>query len=137
MTVYIFERCFRILKNNTTTQVVEPPVTTEEEEEPLPEEFVLVENTRPDGTIEQIIFSSGGNVDLYDLQTLCDKVTTMSSMIAYLYNPKENIFVPTLLIINIPCINPVSNLKIQSKPTRKNLLSVSHALWLSVLELSC
>ncbi|KAG6427723.1 hypothetical protein SASPL_111969 [Salvia splendens] len=64
----------RILKNNTTTQVVEPPVTSEEEEEPLPEEFVLVENTRPDGTIEQIIFSSGGNVDLYDLQTLCDKV---------------------------------------------------------------
>ncbi|KAL2541262.1 Acetyltransferase NSI [Abeliophyllum distichum] len=62
-----------ILKNNTT-QVIEPPTTTEEEEEPLPEEFVLVERTLPDDTVEQIIFSSGGNVDVYDLQALCDKV---------------------------------------------------------------
>ncbi|XP_021865619.2 histone acetyltransferase TAP1 [Spinacia oleracea] len=62
-----------ILKNNTT-QVVEPSVPIEEEEEPLPEEFVLTENTQPDGVIEQIIFSSGGDIDLYDLQALCDKV---------------------------------------------------------------
>ncbi|KAL0375483.1 UNVERIFIED_CONTAM: putative acetyltransferase TAP2 [Sesamum radiatum] len=62
-----------ILKNNTA-QVIEPPSTIEEEEEPLPEEFVLVERTSPDGTVEQIIFSSGGNVDVYDLQALCDKV---------------------------------------------------------------
>lgn len=62
-----------ILKNNST-QVIEPPSTTEEEEEPLPEEFVLVERTLPDDTVEQIIFSSGGNVDVYDLQALCDKV---------------------------------------------------------------
>lgn len=77
--------CCRILKNSST-QVVEPPITTEEEEEeePLPEEFVLVESTRPDGTIEQIIFSSGGNVDVYDLQALCDKVVTMSWKIVYL-----------------------------------------------------
>lgn len=40
----------------------------------MPEEFVLVEKTQPDGVVEQIIFSSGGNVDLYDLQALCDKV---------------------------------------------------------------
>lgn len=43
-------------------------------EEPLPEEFVLIEKTQPDGAIEQIIFSSGGDVDVYDLQSLCDKV---------------------------------------------------------------
>ncbi|CAA3002394.1 acetyltransferase NSI isoform X2 [Olea europaea subsp. europaea] len=61
-----------ILKNNTT-QVIEPPSTTEEEE-PLPEEFVLVERTLADDTVEQIIFSSGENVDVYDLQALCDKV---------------------------------------------------------------
>lgn len=61
------------MKNNTT-QVVEPSVPIEEEEEPLPEEFVLTENTQPDGVIEQIIFSSGGDIDLYDLQALCDKV---------------------------------------------------------------
>lgn len=60
---------------NSTTQVIEPPSTLEEEEEPLPEEFVLVERTEPDGVIEQIIFSSGGEVDVYDLQSLCDKVT--------------------------------------------------------------
>ncbi|XP_051131364.1 histone acetyltransferase TAP1 isoform X2 [Andrographis paniculata] len=61
-----------ILKNNTA-QVIEP-ASTAEEEVPFPEEFVLVERTRPDGTVEQIIFSSGGNVDVYDLQALCDKV---------------------------------------------------------------
>ncbi|XP_065854579.1 histone acetyltransferase TAP1 isoform X1 [Euphorbia lathyris] len=61
------------LKENST-QVTEPPSTVEEEEEPMPEEFVLVETAEPDGVIEQIIFSSGGDVDVYDLQTLCDKV---------------------------------------------------------------
>ncbi|KDP21844.1 hypothetical protein JCGZ_00631 [Jatropha curcas] len=61
------------LKENST-QVVEPPSTLQEEEEPLPEEFILVENTKPDGEVEQIIFSSGGDVDVYDLQALCDKV---------------------------------------------------------------
>lgn len=56
--------------------MVEPPSTLqEEEEEPLPEEFVLTETTLPDGTIEQIIFSSGGDIDIYDLQALCDKVS--------------------------------------------------------------
>lgn len=61
-----------ILKNNT--KVVEPSPAIEEEEEMLPEEFVLVEKTQPDGAVEQIIFSSGGDVDLYDLEALCDKV---------------------------------------------------------------
>ncbi|KAJ4980131.1 hypothetical protein NE237_010911 [Protea cynaroides] len=61
------------LKNNAT-QVIEPPSTLPEEEEPLPQEIVLVERTQPDGTLEQVIFSSGGDVDVYDLQALCDKV---------------------------------------------------------------
>lgn len=55
------------------TQVIEAPSTVEEEE-PLPEELVLVEKTQPDGSIEQIIFSSGGDVDVYDLEALSDKV---------------------------------------------------------------
>ncbi|KAF3449287.1 hypothetical protein FNV43_RR10015 [Rhamnella rubrinervis] len=59
---------------NSTTQVIEPPSTLQEEEDSLPDEFVLVEKTEPDGAIEQIIFSSGGDVDVYDLQSLCDKV---------------------------------------------------------------
>ncbi|KAG5248380.1 acetyltransferase NSI [Salix suchowensis] len=62
------------LKDNST-QVVESPSTLQDEEEPQPEEFVLVEKTEEDGVVEQIIFSSGGDVDIYDLQTLCDKVT--------------------------------------------------------------
>ncbi|KAL5711534.1 aralkylamine N-acetyltransferase [Ranunculus cassubicifolius] len=63
------------LKNNAT-QVIEPPskLPEGEEEEPLPQEIVLFEKTQPDGTVEQIMFSSGGDVDVYDLQALSDKV---------------------------------------------------------------
>lgn len=67
------------MKNNTT-QIIEPPSTLEKEEEPLPEEFVLVEKSQPDGEVEQIIFSSGGDVDIYELQALCDKVRIFLSM---------------------------------------------------------
>ncbi|GAV86995.1 Acetyltransf_1 domain-containing protein/vATP-synt_E domain-containing protein [Cephalotus follicularis] len=59
---------------NNTAQILEPPSSLEEEEEQQPEEFVLIEKTQPDGEIEQILFSSGGDVDLYDLEALCDKV---------------------------------------------------------------
>lgn len=61
------------MKDNSM-QVIDPPSIDEEDEEPLPQVFVLVEKTEPDGTIEQIIFSSGGDIDVYDLEALCDKV---------------------------------------------------------------
>lgn len=61
------------LLKDDTTQVIETSPDPQVEE-PLPEEFVLIEKTQPDGAIEQIIFSSGGDVDVYDLQALCDKV---------------------------------------------------------------
>ncbi|KAL6620430.1 hypothetical protein ACP70R_035569 [Stipagrostis hirtigluma subsp. patula] len=61
------------LKSNNTTETVEPPAPLEVEE-PLPEELVLLERTLPNGSTEQIIFSSAGDVDIYDLQALCDKV---------------------------------------------------------------
>jgi len=61
------------MKDNSM-QVIDPPSIDEEDEEPMPQEFVLVEKTEPDGTIEQIIFSSGGDIDVYDLEALCDKV---------------------------------------------------------------
>lgn len=64
--------CWRF-SNNNSTQVIDEPSTLEEEE-PIPEEFVLVEKTQENGVIEQIMFSSGGEVDVYDLQALCDKV---------------------------------------------------------------
>ncbi|PIN05673.1 hypothetical protein CDL12_21795 [Handroanthus impetiginosus] len=91
-----------ILKNNTA-QVIEPPSTDEEEEELLPEEFVLAERTKPDGTVEQIMFSSGGDVDVYDLQALCDKVgwprRPLSKLAAALRN---SYIVATLHSISIP-----------------------------------
>ncbi|KAK3135264.1 hypothetical protein QOZ80_5BG0416800 [Eleusine coracana subsp. coracana] len=62
------------LKDNNSTQTVEPPSEPLEVEEPVPEELVLLERALPDGSTEQIIFSSAGDVDIYDLQALCDKV---------------------------------------------------------------
>ncbi|TVU19979.1 hypothetical protein EJB05_36164 [Eragrostis curvula] len=62
------------VKNNNSTQTVELPSTPLEVEEPVPEELVLLDRTLPDGSTEQIIFSSAGDVDIYDLEALCDKV---------------------------------------------------------------
>jgi aralkylamine N-acetyltransferase len=55
------------VKNNNSTQTVEPQSAPLEVEEPVPEELVLLERTLPDGSTEQIIFSSAGDVDIYDL----------------------------------------------------------------------
>ncbi|KAF9621502.1 hypothetical protein IFM89_021806, partial [Coptis chinensis] len=70
------------LKNNTT-QVIEPPSSPPEEEELLPQEIVLSKKAQPDGTIEHILFASGGDVDVYGLQALSDKVSidTFHSMV--------------------------------------------------------
>ncbi|KAK9167875.1 hypothetical protein Syun_000015 [Stephania yunnanensis] len=61
---------------NPTTQVIDtpPPTLSPEDQPPLPTHLLLLQNSFPDGTIEQIIFSSGDHVDVYHLQTLCDKV---------------------------------------------------------------
>lgn len=59
---------------NSSVEVIEQPIGTQEHEEQFPEEFVLVERNLPDGALEQIIYSSGGDLDVYDLQALCDKV---------------------------------------------------------------
>lgn len=72
---------------------MEPPSTIEDEEEAeplLPVEFTLVEKTLQDGLIEEIIFSSGGEIDVYDLQTLCDKVVKKSYSFSLLL-PKKNV----------------------------------------------
>ena len=65
---------FSFLKSNNSTDTVEPPPAPLEVEEPLPVEIVLLERTLLDGSTEQILFSSAGDVDVYDLQALCDKV---------------------------------------------------------------
>uniref|UniRef100_A0A0E0PP21 aralkylamine N-acetyltransferase n=1 Tax=Oryza rufipogon TaxID=4529 RepID=A0A0E0PP21_ORYRU len=69
------------LKSNNSTETVEPPSAPIEEEEPLPEELVLLERTLADGSTEQIIFSSAGDVNVYDLQALCDKTPNQNSSI--------------------------------------------------------
>ncbi|XP_020521842.1 serotonin N-acetyltransferase 1, chloroplastic isoform X2 [Amborella trichopoda] len=61
------------LKSNSSPVMESPSTSAEEEEEPMPDEIVLVEKKLPDGMIEQIVFSSGGDVDIYDLQALCDQ----------------------------------------------------------------
>lgn len=71
------------MKNNNTSQVIEPSSTVLEEEETLPEEILLLGKSQPDGTVEQIIFSSAGDVDVYDVQALCDKVRIICTLIVY------------------------------------------------------
>jgi hypothetical protein len=63
---------------NTATPVAEPvedDVEEEEEEVPLERtEVVLIEKVQDDGAVARIIFTSGGEVDVYELEKLCDKV---------------------------------------------------------------
>ncbi|CAM8968130.1 unnamed protein product [Rhodiola kirilowii] len=61
-------------EKTSTIQVIEPASKDGDKEEPLPDEFVLSERTLSDGSVEQILFSSGGEVNVYDIQELCDKV---------------------------------------------------------------
>jgi aralkylamine N-acetyltransferase len=72
------------VKSNNSTQTVEPPSAPLELEEPVPEELVLRERTLPDGSTEHIIFSSAGDVDIYDLQDLCDKVIFPQKYLTFL-----------------------------------------------------
>ncbi|MCL7039005.1 hypothetical protein MKW94_023975, partial [Papaver nudicaule] len=43
------------------------------------QEVYLVDKIQPDGTTEQIIFSFGGTVDVYELQELCDKMRSFNT----------------------------------------------------------
>lgn len=82
MEMYLF---FSFLKSNNSTETFEPPPAPLEVEEPLPVEIVLLERTLPDGSTEQILFSSAGDVDVYDLQALCDKVIFRQTHISQCY----------------------------------------------------
>ncbi|KAL0916159.1 hypothetical protein M5K25_013648 [Dendrobium thyrsiflorum] len=75
---------------NNVSQVIEPPSKVAEEELPQQQEVVLLERTQNDGTSEQIVFSSAADVDVYELQALCDKVgwprRPLSKVVASLRN---------------------------------------------------
>ncbi|KAL3694303.1 hypothetical protein R1sor_007954 [Riccia sorocarpa] len=49
-------------------------VENEEDPEPETDEVVLVEKVQKDGTIEKIVFTSGAEVDVFELERLCTKV---------------------------------------------------------------
>lgn len=62
---------------NTPTAVVDSNEEFEDKEDLELEnegEVVLVEKTHDDGTVEKIVFASGVEVDVYELEILCDKV---------------------------------------------------------------
>ncbi|KAH9533024.1 hypothetical protein CY35_18G029400 [Sphagnum magellanicum] len=60
------------LLKTSPTAVTEPEIKDGEIE--LEDEVVVVEKVQTDGTIEKIIFASSGEVDVYELELLCDKV---------------------------------------------------------------
>ncbi len=60
------------------TAVTEPEIKDGEIE--LEDEVVVVEKVQTDGTIEKIIFASSGEVDVYELELLCDKVIQLAAV---------------------------------------------------------
>ncbi|EFJ15540.1 hypothetical protein SELMODRAFT_271611 [Selaginella moellendorffii] len=63
-----------VLKTNSSTPIVEPVPRNAEAEIEGEEDIVLVEKCQENGTIQRIVFATGAEVDVYELQQLCDKV---------------------------------------------------------------
>jgi hypothetical protein len=61
-----------LLKTSPTS--VTEPERKEDEFDLVEGEVVLVEKVQTDGTVEKIVFASGAEVDVYELELLCDKV---------------------------------------------------------------
>lgn len=61
---------------NTPTAVVDSTEVEYKDDVELEDEgeVVLVEKVHEDGTVEKIVFASGVEVDVYELEILCDKV---------------------------------------------------------------
>lgn len=62
--------------NNSPTAVIDTTEIGFKEDVELEDEreVVLVEKVHDDGTVEKIVFASGVEVDVYELEILCDKV---------------------------------------------------------------
>ncbi|KAJ7539064.1 hypothetical protein O6H91_11G075600 [Diphasiastrum complanatum] len=63
-----------LLKSSPATLADPKPSDEDEEEELQSEEVILLEKVQTDGTVERIVFDSGADVDVSDLELLCDKV---------------------------------------------------------------
>ncbi|CAM6088393.1 unnamed protein product [Calypogeia fissa] len=61
-----------LLKTNPSPAV--EPVVEDEEAPEIEEDVVLVEKEQANGIVEKIVFSAGGEVDVYELERLCTKV---------------------------------------------------------------
>ena len=66
---------------NTPTAVVDSTEVEYKDDVELVNEteVVLVEKVHDDGTVEKIVFASGAEVDVYELEILCDKVINSCS----------------------------------------------------------
>lgn len=70
------------VQDNADAQVKAAAIKEEEQEEEQEEEemrvedeqVVLIDRTGEDGTAERVVFSCGGEVDVYELELLCSKV---------------------------------------------------------------
>ncbi|KAL2644855.1 hypothetical protein R1flu_012442 [Riccia fluitans] len=63
-----------LLKTSSPPPASEVPLLEDgEESEPEADEVVLVEKVQKDGTNERIIFKSGAEVDVFELERLCTK----------------------------------------------------------------
>lgn len=109
--------CCRLLKTSPISEAEAADSTIDEDEVELDEEgdVVLVEKVHEDGTIEKIVFASGGEVDVYELEILCDKVShlycpevcdlcgcitcIMSAKLEHLWSQNIRILVTTSLCI--------------------------------------
>ncbi|KAL2624115.1 hypothetical protein R1flu_008360 [Riccia fluitans] len=63
-----------LLKTSCPPSSESPVVEDEDDPGPETDEVVLVEKVQKDGTIERIVFASGADVDVFELERLCTKV---------------------------------------------------------------
>ncbi len=73
-----YHACLCSLLKTSPTSVTEPE-RKEDEFDLVEGEVVLVEKVQTDGTVEKIVFASGAEVDVYELELLCDKVIWLAS----------------------------------------------------------
>ncbi|CAM8961012.1 unnamed protein product [Rhodiola kirilowii] len=107
-------------EKTSTIQVIEPASKDGDKEEPLPDEFVLSERTLSDGSVEQILFSSGGEVNVYDIQELCDKVGWPRRPLSKLAAAMKNSYM-------VATLHSVKNVPGSDENGQKNLIGMARA----------
>lgn len=76
--IFLFHGFDRLLSPSKKEEQQEESNSVEPENEGSLEDegdIILVEKDEEDGTVKRIVFTAGGEVDVYDLEDLCDKVS--------------------------------------------------------------